>query len=341
MITLLEGTPDALPSSSPVNEVEDFIIFHRNHFPDLEDAAWEVRQSLGDLAVTPAATIADRLTEYHGVVIRPHRDGVPLDTDGTDNAQVLLIDDQALPASARFHMARHLVERELGDLLDRLIDDERLTSGAARDRGRRALANYGAGALLFPYHRFLEAAEDRRYDIERLGRQFDGSIEQIAHRLVTLRRPGAEGVPFAFLRADPAGNISKPFSIPGLRMPRFGGACPLWIIYSAFATPNRTVAQLATMPQGERYLFIAHCMQKQAAAYGSQAPTYSIMLGCDASYGDRMVYGDGYVSGRESLATPVGANCRSCSRQNCRQRAHPSIIAPSDGGARVSVPNME
>jgi predicted transcriptional regulator len=238
-------------------------------------------------------------------------------------------------------MARHLVERELGDLLDAHIDDERLTSEAARTRGRRALANYGAGALLFPYHRFLEAAEDQRYDIERLGRQFDGSVEQIAHRLVTLRRPGAEGVPFAFLRADPAGNISKPFSIPGLRMPRFGGACPLWIIYNAFATPNRTVAQLATMPQGERYLFVAHCMQKQAAAFGSQATTYSIMLGCDASYGDRMVYGDGFVSGRDSLATPVGTNCRSCGRQNCRQRAHPSIIAPSDGGARVSASNME
>jgi predicted transcriptional regulator/transcriptional regulator with XRE-family HTH domain len=341
MITLLEGTPDALPSSSPVNEVEDFIIFHRNHFPALEDAASDLRQSLGDLAVTPAAVIADRLTGHHGVAIRFHRDGVPLDIDNTDNRPVLLLDDQALPASARFHMARHLVTLELGDLLDRLTDDERLTSDTARARGRRALANYAAGALLFPYHRFLEAAEDRRYDIERLGRQFDGSVEQIAHRLVTLRRPGAEGVPFAFLRTDPAGNISKPFSIPGLRMPRFGGACPLWAIYSAFATPNRTVAQLATMPQGERYLFIAHSMAKQAAAYGAQATTYSIMLGCDASYGDRVVYGDGFASGRDSLATPVGTNCRSCSRRNCRQRAHPSIIAQAERGTRAAPPIVE
>ncbi len=341
MITLLEGTPDALPSSSPANEVEDFIIFHRNHFPELEDAASELRQSLGDLSVTPVSVITDRLEETHGVSVRFHRGGTPLGEGAASDKHWILIDDQALPPSIRFMQARALVDREFGALLDSLTDDDKLTTDAARTRGRRALANYAAGALLFPYHRFLEAAENQRYDIERLNRQFDGSIEQIAHRLVTLRRPGAEGVPFAFLRADPAGNISKPFSISGLRMPRFGGACPLWAIYSAFARPNRTVAQLATMPNGEHFLFIAHCMMKQAAAYGDQATTFSIMLGCDASYGDRVVYGDGFASGRNSLATPVGTNCRSCSRQNCRQRAYPSIISDSESGTRTAPSNVE
>src|SRR3546814_12770366 len=77
-----------------------------------------------------------------------------------------------------------------------------LTGEQARTTGRRALANYLASALLFPYAPFLAAAEDWRYDIERLAHHFGGSFEQTAHRLVTLRRPGAQGTPFAFLRSD-------------------------------------------------------------------------------------------------------------------------------------------
>jgi hypothetical protein len=42
--------------------------------------------------------------------------------------------------------------------------------------------------------------------------RFGVSFEQACHRLSTLQRVEARGVPFFFLRVDPAGNVSKRFS---------------------------------------------------------------------------------------------------------------------------------
>ena len=87
---------------------------------------------------------------------------------------------------------------------------------------------------MMPYDRFLEAANEDRYDIDILRNRFGVSFEQVCHRLTTLRRPGAEGVPFHFIRVDIAGNISKRFSASGIHIARFGAACPRWNVYAAF-----------------------------------------------------------------------------------------------------------
>ncbi|MBS2079880.1 short-chain fatty acyl-CoA regulator family protein, partial [Mycobacterium tuberculosis] len=89
-----------------------------------------------------------------------------------------------------------------------IAGDDQLSDGA-RSVARIGLANYFAGALLLPYLRFLEAAEDVRYDIDQLARRFEVGFETICHRLSTLQRPNARGVPFIFVRTDSAGNISK------------------------------------------------------------------------------------------------------------------------------------
>lgn len=327
MIDLLSSASDTEKPSSPANEVDDFIIHYSNYFPDLEWAAESLRESLNAASPSITTAIHQRLTDKHGLTIRRAHDNcaaIPQDA-----GKLLLHGDGMLETTIRFREARKLAELEMASTLDSLIRDERLTSDESRLAGRRALANYAAGALLFPYDSFLETAESCRYDIERLQPIFNASFEQIAHRMVTLRRSGAEGVPFAFLRSDPAGNISKPFSIPGLRMPRFGGACPLWAIYAAFGS-NQTVSQLAALSSGERYLFIARRITKQAGHFGSVPVTFSVMLGCDASYGDRLVYGDAFTGGQDELTTPVGFNCRSCPRQNCNQRAQAAILAQNN-----------
>ena len=51
------------------------------------------------------------------------------------------------------------------------------------------------------------------------------SIEQVAHRLSTLQRPGSKGIPFFFVRVDQAGTITKRHSATRLQFARFGGAC--------------------------------------------------------------------------------------------------------------------
>lgn len=339
MIELLGGGSETPQTMSPEKEVDEFIIYHRNHFPDIEDAANELRLKLDRHGDAVDAAITQRLTRDHGVTIR-QGDTNEQGRMGKEGGRELILDQQAPVTTARFLTARHLAEIEMADVLDARVEDERLTTEEARRHGRRSLASYAAGALLFPYHRFLEAAENCRYDIDRLSQRFQASFEQIAHRLVTLRRPGAEGIPFAFLRTDPAGNISKPFGIPGLPMPRFGGACPLWALYQAFSCDIRTVTQLATTTQGDRFIFIARRLHKRVPGFAGTNATYSVMLGCDAAHGDRMVYGDAFASGRDTLATPVGFSCRTCGRRDCPQRAHPTILTNENLGPRLNHPDM-
>lgn len=314
MLTLLGGAAGEARPSSPEEEVDDFIIRNGNHFPALEEAADSLRAEAA-AAAGGLAGVLDALA--------------PSEPDAPGATGLPTID---LPeASLRFRRARRLAETRAADLLDATVDDPRLASDEARVRARGALASYIAGAILFPYEPFLETAEAMRYDIDRLAARFAGSFEQIAHRLVTLRRPGAEGVPFAFLRADPAGNLSKPFSIPGLRMPRFGGSCPRWALHAAFGEPDRPVAQLAVMPGGERHLFVARRVSKRTGGFGSAPVVFAVMLGCDAVYADRLVYGDAFAGRRDTLATPVGVNCRTCRRADCAQRAHAPVLTPAAG----------
>lgn len=201
-----------------------------------------------------------------------------------------------------------------------------LTTPAARERAVEALCSYCAGALLMPYERFLEDATRARYDVDLLRRGYGVSIEQACHRLVTLRRPDAEGIPFAFLRSDPAGYVTKRLPLPNLPLPRYGGACPLWAVYQAFQSPDSVVRQLVEFPSGDRFLFVARTVAKGEAAFGQPRRLLSIMLACDALYADQIVYGDRLDLSAGAPADRVGTTCRLCVQRDCPQRQEDVII---------------
>ncbi|MCF2135472.1 DUF2083 domain-containing protein, partial [Mycetohabitans sp. B3] len=133
-----------------------------------------------------------------------------------------------------------------------IAGDDQL-SDEARGVARIGLANYFAGALLLPYRPFLDAAASTRYDIDQLARRFEVGFETICHRLSTLQRPNARGVPFIFVRTDSAGNISKRQSATAFHFSRVGGNCPLWVIHQAFARPGQFLTQVAQMPDERTY----------------------------------------------------------------------------------------
>src|SRR5438876_156123 len=93
-----------------------------------------------------------------------------------------------------------------------------------------------------------------RHDVEAMAARFGVSYEQACHRLSTLQRPGARGVPFFFVRVDPAGNVSKRFSAAGFPFARYGGSCPRWVVHTAFAQPGAVQVQVAELPDGDAYL---------------------------------------------------------------------------------------
>src|SRR5581483_961384 len=181
-------------------------------------------------------------------------------------------------------------------------------------------------AILMPYAAFRAAALERRYDVEALARRFGASFEQACHRLVTLRRPGAEGIPFGLMRVDAAGYVSKRFPLPDLLLPRYGNACPLWALYAAFQTPGTVVRQLAEFPTGDRFLFVALAVEKPRPAFALPRRLMSVMLACNALHADRTVYADGLDLASSARATPVGANCRLCVRRECSYREEDPII---------------
>ncbi|BEP61196.1 short-chain fatty acyl-CoA regulator family protein [Variovorax sp. V213] len=325
----LARMPQARPM--PFEEVRDFFFAHQNHIAPLDDAAeafcaqWRLREG------NPGDRLAHRLLEAHGVQVIPAED----DEGGAQRrydpaTRVLRLSRYLEPGQHAFQLATQLAFLELGDMIDRLVAEAPLSSDTARSLARIGLANYFAAALLLPYGIFLEAAEQLRYDIDQLARRFGVGFETICHRLSSLQRPEARGVPFFLIRVDRAGNISKRQSATHFHFSKTGGTCPLWNVYEAFAQPGRVLTQLARMPDGRAYLWIARTVSHGYRGYGSPNKTFSIGLGCDISHATRLVYSKGMDLRDPDVPTPIGAGCKVCEREACPQRAFPFVGRPLD-----------
>ena len=304
-------------------ELDDLLQDARNHFPEIEAAMARLGEA------TPSdATLEALAREWAGLaprrVAEPPADAV---RGMRRSADALLIGEGVPRASARFELARAVAERAAAGAVGRAVDAA-LPSSAARPRMERALHAYAAAALLMPYAAFREAAEALRYDVEALGARFACSPEQVCHRLTTLRRPGAEGVPFAFVRADRAGFLSKRFALPRFPIPRTGGACPLWPLHEALRAPERPLRALIETPQGERFFATARASRTD----GRAGPAHALMLVCDAANAPRLAAADGLDLSRRAPARPVGSSCALCPRERCAHRQEAS------GGAGHGAP---
>jgi predicted transcriptional regulator len=232
-----------------------------------------------------------------------------------------------LPAdSQRFQLAHQLTALALREEISAIVEQAGLRTAAARQLLSVGLANYAAGALLMPYEAFGTSARTVRHDIDRLRQSFGVSFEQACHRLSTLQRPGARGIPFFFCRVDMAGNITKRHSATRLQFARFGGACPLWIVHEAVAIPDRILVQLAETPDGVRYVSMAKGLVKPSGSYDRVPRRYAVALGCEIDHALEFVYADGLDLTSDKAATRIGISCRLCARPDCDQRAFP----PSD-----------
>lgn len=324
----------------PFEEVRDFFFARQNYVAELDEAAAQLAASLAVDARNVGDALVQRLKERHGVSVvwaRTQAQGqgvAPMDGSQQrhfDPQQKLLRLSADLDAGQHaFQMATQLAFLEMGGSLQRLAADPGLTSDASRALARIGLANYFAGAVLLPYDVFLQAAESLRYDIDQLGRRFGVGFETVCHRLSTLQRPDARGVPFFFIRVDRAGNISKRQSATHFHFSKVGGTCPLWNVYEAFAQPGRVLTQLARMPDGRAYLWVARTVSRGAGGFGAPGKTFAVALGCDMVHASRLVYSRGLDTTDPTVPTPIGMGCKVCEREACPQRAFPFIGRPLD-----------
>ncbi len=317
-ITLPSGRKIILPNE----EVRDYFHSNANHFPTLETAAETISAKLDVATLGTNHALAERLRQEHGLVVsvRP----LPGAHRVFDAKARLLTLSEDLPRESRgFQMAFQLALLEARDPVEALVSAAAPSSREAAELMRIGLLNYIAAAILMPYELFLSTAQEVRYDVDSIAARFGVSYEQACHRLSTLQRHNARGVPFFFLRADPAGNVSKRFSAAGFPFMRFGGTCPRWIVHTAFATPGVTRVQIAQLPDGSTFLCFARAILGRPAKWGEPPPVGVVAMGCDVRHAADLVYGDGIDIA--TAAVGIGLSCRLCDRQDCRSRAFPPI----------------
>ena len=315
--------------AQPHEEVRDFFYARHNHVAELDALAEDLHAQLH-----PSSTLAGELVpalvrllkKRHGITVQDTESGLEVGLRLFDPARrTLRLHPGLEPGQRSFQLAVQLSYLEADELLAQLLSGARFHSEESRALTRIGLASYFAGALVLPYGQFLNAAETLGYDIELLARRFGVGFETACHRLSTLQRPGAPGVPFFFVRVDRAGNISQRQSATDFHFSRTGGTCPLWGVYEAFSQPDRVLTQYAQMPDGRTYLWIARCVTHSDGGYGRPARRFALALGCDSRHAVRLVYGRGLVTDRPEAATPIGPGCKVCERRDCEQRAYPAL----------------
>jgi predicted transcriptional regulator/transcriptional regulator with XRE-family HTH domain len=309
----------------PHEEVRDYFYQRQNYLHELDTAAEDFTVRMRMHRAELAGELSARLTAVHGVHIIKRIDlGDTVLHRYDPGSKTLEIGSQLSSGQFVFKLATELAYLEFGDLIDTMVDDGNFTSDESRTLARLGLANYFAAAAVLPYRQFHDVAENFRYDVERLSAFYSVSYETVAHRLSTLQRPSMRGVPLSFVRVDRAGNMSKRQSATGFHFSSSGGTCPLWNVYETFANPGKILVQIAQMPDGRHYMWVARTVERRASRYGQPGKTFAIGLGCELRHAHRLVYSEGLELSGE-IATPIGAGCRVCERDNCPQRAFPAL----------------
>lgn len=328
----------ALLVASPVERVEQLLRDRRNHFPELDAACEALADDLRLSAADLSAAMTDRLRVRHGLTVRVLPvDVMPDHLRRLDlHARQLQLSEGLDASSRRFHIACQLALSELRPVIDAALIGADL--GAKLDKagdragariGVQVLANYAAAAIMMPYGRFVASCETLGYDVELLQARFGAGFEQVAHRLTTLQRPGARGVPFFLMRLDRAGNVSKRLSAFPTPLAQHGGGCPLWAVHTAFDRPGKIVRQIVETEDNGRFLTIARTVRTYAMPFGATPPEFIIALGCELAHARALVYAHG-LELDTTPAVPIGLGCAACARDRCRQRS----IAPAGAHLR-------
>ena len=314
----------------PVAEARRFLASRRNCFPALDDAAERIASD-----VQERGGFVGYLKARHQLRVRRLPPDVLVDSVRRldRHREEVLLDETLDTASQHFQLALQLAYLEMRKTIDDVLGEGHFSTENGERLTRRALASYTAAAILMPYTAFAKAVEARRYDVEALARQFGTSFEQTTHRMTTLQKPGAERVPFFFIRVDPAGNVSKRLDGAGFPFARHGGGCPLWSVHHVFRSPRKIVTQWLELPDGQRFFSIARTVTAGGGSYGTQGVERAVALGCAAEHANRLIYTQASDAPPADHATPIGVTCELCHRTACPARSSPPIgrtVLPDD-----------
>ena len=312
------------PAGTPLDWLRSTFEHRRNYFPRLDEAAEALSLELGAEPIDLMAAIAARLREGHGIATRimPERTLVGASRHYDVHRKRLMVSEALPPSSRLFTLAFQLASEALADVLVEIQSSCAPPDAETAALLKVALINYAAAAILMPYGRFFEAAEESRYDLQLLQARFGTSPEQVAHRLTTLDRQGQRGVPFFFLKLDVTGNVSKRFPIENAPLPRFAGGCPRWDAQRAFGRIGEPVMSVIEHTNGARFHTIAI-----ARAIDPHLAPNLLLLGCSDKHASKVSWADQNLG---APPIPVGVACNVCTRQECPARTMPPLMRSLD-----------
>ena len=318
---------DSRKASFPGEVISDFLQEKKNYFPKLEDFANKIFEKVQKNNRTRYIALCEFLKSEYSILVKDviPEDGKPFSKIFNKGKKELLLSDYNSLETKKLHAAAQIAQEGATDIINDYLSEFKFPSDESKSLTQIALLNYCGAAILMPYRLFHSECKKLKYDLELLQNTFATSFEQVAHRVTCLQDPKLPGIPFHMLRVDIAGNISKRFSLSGIEIPRYGGACPRWNVYSAFTRPGVIQAAVSKMTNGEKYVCIARTVEKGVGRFGQSKSILSIGLGCEAKYAKEFVYTENLSLEDKKTEIPIGVSCRTCDRLNCSQRAFPPL----------------
>ena len=318
---------DSRKAAFPGEVVSDFLQENKNYFPKLEDFANSVFEKIQVNNRATYMALCDFLKKEYGILVKDvlPEEGKPFSKIFNKNKKELLLSDYVALETKKLYVSSQIAHEGAIKDINEYVSKFSFPSEESKKLTKVALLNYCGAAILMPYKLFHTECMKNKYDLELLQNTFATTFEQIAHRVTCLQDPKLLGIPFHFLRVDIAGNISKRFSLSGIEIPRYGGACPRWNVYSAFTRPGVIQAAVSKMSNGEKYVCIAKTVEKGVGRFGEAKSILSIGLGCAAKYAKDFVYTENLNINEKKTEIPIGVSCRTCDRLDCSQRAFPPL----------------
>ncbi|MBU2014983.1 MAG: DUF2083 domain-containing protein [Alphaproteobacteria bacterium] len=330
------GERGPAPLVAPIDWLRETIARAGNHFAEIDAGAEAIAAQLSQDPALLQAELRTRLKDRHGMAVQVLRADVLAGTlRHYDMHRRRLMLSERLAASGRlFAIAYHLCAQDLADAIAAQVARTTPPDEDSRRLATIALTNYAAAALIMPYDRIRQAAEQCRHDLPMLRDRFGVSSEQLAHRLTSLNRTGARGIPFFMVRMDRAGIISKRFDGEAWPFARYGSTCPRWDAHGAGAVDQVSVQLIETLDE-RRFVTLAMALPLPPGARGRAV----IALGCEAKHASRIVHADGIDADKDD-AVEVGPTCHLCERRACPDRALPPVTRALDlhGYERTSAP---
>ena len=318
---------DSRKNSFPGEVVSDFIQENKNYFPKLENFANTVFEKIQTNNRTHYMSLCKFLKNEYDITVKDiiPEEGKPFSKIFNKEKKELLLSDYNSLETKKLYAAAQLGQEGSINEINEYLSKFTFPTEESRELTKIALLNYCGAAILMPYKLFHLECKKLKYDLELLQNTFATSFEQVAHRVTCLQDPKLPGIPFHMLRVDIAGNISKRFSLSGIEIPRYGGACPRWNVYAAFTTPGKIHAAVSKMSNGEKYVCIARTVEKGVGRFGKSKSILSIGLGCEAKHAKDFVYTENLNVNDKKTEIPIGVSCRTCDRLDCSQRAFPPL----------------